>query len=109
MNSNSTKFEGFYQGTISSQNAVSPYTLDIVIDESGNYLGTLNNLDVESEIIMRCHYGEEKSMGECVAINIFKSQVFKLYGSATQLKYQGDFEYFEKGIKEFEGDFIFVR
>ena len=70
----STKFEGSYQGTISSQETISPYTLDIVIDESGNYLGTLNNLDiVNSEITMRCSYGEEFAVGECIAINIFQA------------------------------------
>ncbi len=99
---------GMYQGSMTMTNGnhiTSPYTLNIVADETGSYLGTLTNINANEQTIMHCSYGKQIFVIECVAINIFKSQVFKLYGSTTHMKYQGNFEYFEKGIKEFEGDF----
>ena len=102
-------FAGVYQGTITikgGSNVTSSYILNVVPDKTGDYLGTLNNLDANEEITMHCRYIQQEIIMECVAINIFKAQVFKLYGSTTHIKYHGDFEYLEKGVKEFEGDFI---
>ena len=103
-------FTGTYQGTMTSKDETTAlYSLNIVIDEAGGYLGTLNNINVDKKITMKCKRGKEIARVECVAINLFKSQVFRLYGSTANAMYKGGFEYIERGIKELEGDFVLSR